>query len=106
MLSSVEIKAGYVYQGEDGERRVVVSVSHVGSSPTVLWRTANPDLPKEAKAQGSCTVKSFARWPVQMQKATSEDMEAFEIVSRRREWARQDKRAVLNIRRTMGTAKT
>lgn len=106
MLTSAEIQTGYVYENVDGERRIVVSISVGKSTSTVLWRTANPDLPKEWKAQGSSTVGSFSRWPVKMQKATVEDLGAFEVVTRRREWVKRDHRAIQRIKRAMSRVTT
>ncbi len=103
MVSIADIQTGYVYENVDGERRIVVSISLTRSSATVLWRTANPDLPKEVKAQGSSTVGSFARWPIKMQRATEEDRAAFDVVARRREWAKRDQRARQGIRRSSAT---
>ncbi len=106
MITPTEIQTGYVYENVEGERRIVVSISLARSSPTVLWRTANPELPNKVKAQGSSTVGSFSRWPVKMEKATQEDWGAFDFVTRRREWAKRDQRAHLQIRRAMATATT
>ncbi|EKS5992493.1 hypothetical protein QCA82_004369 [Salmonella enterica] len=46
-----------IYVSKDGEKRRIVSVV----DSVVIWKTADPNLPAGAKAQGSATLQSFLR---------------------------------------------
>lgn len=96
---SIEIKIGGVYTNITGEQRLVVSSGRGSSNPVVIWRTIDPNLPKGVKAQGSATLVSFQRWAVSVRESTKADWDAFPEVERRRQWAAEDAKLVIQIKR-------
>lgn len=95
------IQVGFVYENDAAEQRLVVSINRGREDPVVIWRTADPRLPKGAKAQGSATLSSFQRWAVRGRKASAEDWAAFAKIERQRAWAAQDRKALVRIKRRM-----
>lgn len=88
-----------MYTNITGEQRLVVSSGRGSSTPVVIWRTIDPELPKGAKAQGSATLASFQRWAVSMRESTKADWDAFQEVERRRQWEAEDAKLVRQIKR-------
>lgn len=104
MLKPDEIKSGNVYRAENGEARLVFSVSvgtSTGKQPIVIWRTASASLQATQKSHGSCTVSSFRKWAVSVVPATKEDWEAFAVAMRSREHRNADKTAIARYRKAM-----
>ncbi|NHB98703.1 hypothetical protein [Photorhabdus stackebrandtii] len=81
-LISSGLKLRTVYENENGEKRLIVSVT----DNVVVWKTADPDLPAGAKSQGSATLASFQRWIVSEHLATEAEWAAFDRVTRLRKW--------------------
>lgn len=104
MLKNAEIRVGYVYKNAAGECRIVASIDRSKASPVAMWRTCHPELPKGQKAQGSCTISSFARWASTLRPATAEDYAAFEAVVRARQWHTRDHQAIRRIKRAKAQA--
>ena len=99
-----EISANRVYGNKDGEQRLVVFISGYRKNSVVTWRTPVPDLPAEAKAQGSATVASFRRWATKVRPATQADWDAFSQVEWRRAWRKKDAAFYRRYRRKHQTA--
>ncbi len=100
MLHRDDIESGNVYQSEQGEARIVISVSAIsGKQPIVIWRTTSVSLRAAQKAHGSCTVSSFLKWAVSFTPAAKEDWEVFASATRMREQRNADKRAIARYRR-------
>ncbi|WP_200843000.1 hypothetical protein [Klebsiella pneumoniae] len=79
-----------VYENEQGEKRLVVSVT----DNVVLWKTADPALPAGSKSQGSSTLTSFRRWTTSEHPASGAELEAFDRVMQRRKHESQSTREI------------
>jgi hypothetical protein len=101
----LEIAVGCVYQNDDGEQRLVVSINRSNANHVAVWRTPDSDLPLGAKAQGSATVAIFQRWAIRSRNATKEDWNAFSQVEERRSWRKRDRQAIRRIKARMATQK-